>query len=105
VEDCEKVSRQISALLDVEDPISGEYHLEVSSPGMDRPLFSAQQFADYIGSEVKVRLNAPIDGRRNLQGVIAQVVDETVQVTGAEGQNWHLPLASIDKAHVVAAFD
>jgi len=105
VEDCETVSRQISALLDVEDPISGEYNLEVSSPGMDRPLFSAAQFAAYVGSEVKIRLTAPIDGRRNLQGVITAADDEAVQVIGAEGQNWHLPLVSIDKANVIPAFD
>jgi len=105
VEDCEKVSRQISALLDVEDPISGEYNLEVSSPGMDRPLFTAQQFADYVGSEVKVRLTAPVDGRRNLQGVITTCADETVQISGAAGQNWSLPLALIDKANVIPAFD
>jgi len=105
VEDCEKVSRQISAVLDVEDPISGEYHLEVSSPGMDRPLFSAEQFAAYIGSEVKIRLTAPIERRRNLQGVISAASDETVEVTDAEGKNWHLPLASIDKANVIPAFD
>jgi len=105
VEDCETVSRQISALLDVEDPISGEYDLEVSSPGMDRPLFSAAQFAAYVGSEVKIRLTAPLDGRRNLQGVITLADDEAVQVIGAEGQNWHLSLTSIDKANVVPAFD
>jgi len=105
VEDCEAVSRQISAVLDVEDPISGEYNLEVSSPGMDRPLFNAAQFAAYVGSEVKIRLTAPLDGRRNLQGVITAANDEEVQVTGVEGQNWHLPLVSIDKANVVPAFD
>jgi len=105
VEDCEKVSRQISAVLDVEDPISGEYNLEVSSPGMDRPLFTAQQFAAYQGSEVKIRLSAPIERRRNLQGAISKVADETVEVTDAEGKNWHLPLSFIDKAHIVPAFD
>jgi len=105
VEDCEKVSRQISAVLDVEDPISGEYSLEVSSPGMDRPLFTAPQFAAYQGSEVKIRLSAPIERRRNLQGVISAASDETVEVTDAEGKHWHLPLASIDKANVIPAFD
>jgi len=105
VEDCEKVSRQISALLDVEDPISGEYNLEVSSPGMDRPLFTLEQFAAYQGSEVKIRLSAPIERRRNLQGVIAAVDDGGIELTGAEGQQWHLPLSSIDKAHVVPTFD
>ncbi|KXU36138.1 ribosome maturation factor RimP [Ventosimonas gracilis] len=105
VEDCEAVSRQISAVLDVEDPISGEYNLEVSSPGMDRPLFNAAQFAAYVGSEVKIRLTAPLDGRRNLQGVIRAANDEAVQVIGVEGQNWYLPLVSIDKANVIPAFD
>jgi len=105
VEDCEKVSRQISALLDVEDPIHGEYNLEVSSPGLDRPLFDAAQFAAYVGSEVKIRLTAPLEGRRNLQGVIDSIEDETVRVLGGQGQDWHLPLAAIDRANVIPAFD
>ena len=68
IEDCEKVSRQISALLDVEDPIAGEYTLEVSSPGMDRPLFTIEQYSQFIGSEVELKLRRPLDGRRKFKG-------------------------------------
>ncbi len=64
LEDCEKVSRQVSGVLDVEDPIQGEYVLEVSSPGIDRPLYTLEQFTRYVGEEVAVRLRVPFEGRR-----------------------------------------
>ena len=70
VEDCEKVSRQVSGILDVEDPIPGEYTLEVSSPGMDRPLFTLEQFNAFVGEQVKIRLRSPYEGRRNFQGLL-----------------------------------
>ena len=68
VEDCERVSRQSSAVLDVEDAISGEYVLEVSSPGMDRPLYELSQYERYIGEDVSLRLRFAYDGRRNFKG-------------------------------------
>src|SRR3546814_14837443 len=77
-EDCEAVSREGSAQLDVEDPISGNYTLEVSSPGVDRPLFAAEQFARFIGERAKVGLKLPQDGRRRLQGVITAVDGERI---------------------------
>ncbi|MGI9250509.1 MAG: ribosome maturation factor RimP [Pseudohongiellaceae bacterium] len=73
IEDCERVSRQVSAMFDVEDPIAGEYTLEVSSPGLDRPLFNAEQFARYVGEEVSVRTRTPVDGRRKFRGKILKV--------------------------------
>lgn len=73
IEDCEAVSREVSAQLDVEDPISSHYTLEVSSPGIDRPLFGAAQFARFIGESAKVTLRLPQDGRRRLQGGIVRV--------------------------------
>ncbi len=73
VEDCEAVSREVSAQLDVADPISGNYTLEVSSPGIDRPLFTAAQFARFLGESAKVVLKLPQDGRRRLQGRILRV--------------------------------
>src|SRR3546814_7231730 len=78
IEDCEAVSREVSAQLDVEDPISGNYTLEVSSPGVDRPLFAAEQFARFIGERAKVGLKLPQDGRRRLQGVITAVDGERI---------------------------
>uniref|UniRef100_UPI00203C4989 ribosome maturation factor RimP n=1 Tax=Enterobacter hormaechei TaxID=158836 RepID=UPI00203C4989 len=70
VDDCERVSREVSAQLDVEDPISGNYTLEVSSPGVDRPLFNLEQFARHQGESAKVTLKLPQDNRRRLQGRI-----------------------------------
>lgn len=79
IEDCETVSREVSALLDVEDPISGHYTLEVSSPGVDRPLFTPAQFARFVGEQVKVGLKLPQDGRRRLQGRIVAVEGERIE--------------------------
>jgi len=73
VEDCATVSRQVSAVLDVEDPISGEYVLEVSSPGVDRPLFYIEQYQRYIGENIKLRLKMPQAGRRNFAGRLKAV--------------------------------
>ena len=74
IEDCEAVSREVSAKLDVEDPISSEYTLEVSSPGIDRPLFTLAHFARFAGEQAKVNLRLPQDGRRRLQGKILRAV-------------------------------
>lgn len=78
VDDCETVSRALSALLDVEDPIPGHYTLEVSSPGMERPLFTAAQFARFVGSEARVTLKLPVAGRRRLRGRILAVDGERI---------------------------
>ena len=78
IEDCETVSREVSALLDVEDPISGHYTLEVSSPGVDRPLFAPAQYARFVGEEAKVVLKLPQDGRRRFQGRIAAVEGDRI---------------------------
>ena len=74
IEDCEQVSRQVSAILDVEDPIAGEYTLEVSSPGTDRLLFTVEQFQQYCGEEVDIRMRSPLDGRRKFKGILQDVV-------------------------------
>jgi ribosome maturation factor RimP len=100
IEDCEKVSRQVSAILDVEDPISGEYTLEVSSPGLDRPLFKIEQFEQYKGNEIDVRLRAPLNGRRKFKGLIARVSDDKVCVQ-VDGVEYQLPHADIEKANIV----
>ena len=102
VEDCERVSREVSAQMDVEDPISGNYTLEVSSPGVDRPLFNLQQFGQHLGQNSKVQLKLPQDNRRRLQGRIDSVdaeqgtisftVDKTTLVVSAD---------NIDKARIM----
>jgi ribosome maturation factor RimP len=80
VDDCSRVSREVAALLDVEDPIPGHYNLEISSPGLDRPLFTLAQYERFTGSEVKLSLFAPQDGRRKLKGVILGVDLEQVRI-------------------------
>ena len=100
IEDCEKVSRQVSALLDVEDPIAGEYTLEVSSPGMDRPLFSIEHYLKYVGSEVDLKLRRPIDGRRKFKGQIIKVSGDIVGLL-VEGSEYDLEFSDIEKASIV----
>jgi ribosome maturation factor RimP len=105
IEDCESVSREVSAQLDVEDPISSHYTLEVSSPGVDRPLFTAAHFARFAGEEAKVTLKLPQDGRRRLQGRIAAVDGDTVRmdVEGVGGQRVMVDVAigNVEKARLV----
>ena len=100
IDDCEKVSRQVSAILDVEDPIAGEYTLEVSSPGLDRPLFTPEQFCQQIGNTVDVRLRTPFDGRRKFKGELTAVQDGNISVQ-VDGEEFHLPHSDIEKANVV----
>lgn len=100
IEDCERVSRQVGALLDVEDPIAGEYALEVSSPGMDRRLFKIGQYAHYMGSEVSVKLRSPVAGRRNFKGKVAGVTDSHV-VVDVDGQEHSFPFEEIERANIV----
>ncbi|MFG5863344.1 ribosome maturation factor RimP [Metapseudomonas sp. CR1201] len=104
IDDCEKVSRQISGVLDVEDPISSEYTLEVSSPGMDRPLFTLEQFAAHAGELVKIKLRSPFEGRRNFQGLLRGVEEQDVVVL-IEDREFLLPIELIDKANIIPRFD
>ncbi|MCD9030911.1 ribosome maturation factor RimP [Luteimonas sp. Y-2-2-4F] len=100
IDDCEAVSREVSALLDVEDPISGHYTLEVSSPGIDRPLFAPAQFARFAGETAKVGLKLPQDGRRRLTGRIVGVEDATIAFE-VDGQPLRVAFDNIDKARLV----
>ncbi|HKM27435.1 MAG TPA: ribosome maturation factor RimP [Thiopseudomonas sp.] len=104
IEDCEIVSRQLSAVMDVEDPISSEYTLEVSSPGMDRPLFTLEQFAAFVGEQVKIRLRSPVEERRNFQGLIRSVEDQDVVVQMGEYE-YLLPIDLIEKANILPNFE
>ena len=100
IEDCEAVSREVSAQLDVEDPISGNYTLEVSSPGVDRPLFTLAQFELAIGESAKVGLKLPQDGRRRLTGTIVSVDGGTI-VFDIDGQPFEVSADNIDKARII----
>lgn len=103
VDDCAKVSHQISGVLDVEDPIAGEYTLEVSSPGMDRPLYTLDQYARYIGSDINVRLRMAFEGRRKFLGRLVGVEGDEV-IVQFEDHEYLLPFDQIEKAQVVPSF-
>jgi ribosome maturation factor RimP len=100
VDDCADISRAISALLDVEDPIAGTYSLEVSSPGIDRPLTKAKDYERFLGHEAKVETNAPIEGRKRFKGPIKAVDARAVELT-VEGVDIRIPFADIHKAKLV----
>ena len=100
IEDCEAVSREVSAQLDVEDPISGNYTLEVSSPGIDRPLFTLEHYRRFAGETAKVGLKLPHEGRRRLQGEILGVEGEQVAFA-IDGVRYAVPFSNIDKGRIV----
>ena len=100
IDDCECVSREVSAVLDVEDPIRGEYHLEVSSPGTDRPLFRPEHYRRFRGQRCKLRLSEPVEGRRNYRGVIQDANDEYVSLE-VDGETVSLPFGLVEKANLV----
>ena len=106
IADCERLSKDVSPVLDVEDPIDREYHLEVSSPGIDRPLVRARDFRTYIGHEAKVELGDPLDGRKRFRGLIEAVTDTTVTIRIPDAPkdtdpSFVLPLASLAEAKLV----
>ena len=100
IEDCEATSREVSAQLDVADPISGHYTLEVSSPGVDRPLFTAPQFARFMGETAKVTLKLPQDGRRRLQDAIVSVDGNNITFD-VDGTQFTVAIDNIEKARLV----
>ncbi|NYA26772.1 ribosome maturation factor RimP [Haemophilus haemolyticus] len=103
VDDCADVSRQVSAILDVEDPIADKYNLEVSSPGLDRPLFTLLQFERYIGQDIAVHLRIPVMERRKWQGKLDRIENDMVTLI-VDGQEQVLVFGNIQKANVVAKF-
>lgn len=104
IDDCEKVSRQISSVMDVEDPIQTEYTLEVSSPGMDRPLFRPEQYQAFVGHQVQIRLRMAFEGRRKFQGLIKGVEGDEVVVV-VDDHEYLLPFDSIEKAQIIPVFE
>ncbi|MCW9025067.1 MAG: ribosome maturation factor RimP [Gammaproteobacteria bacterium] len=99
--DCEKVSHQLSGVLEVEDPIRGQYSLEVSSPGLDRLLFTVEQFARFTGHKVKLKLHRPVEGQRKFNGVIASVEDSHINITLEGDRVLELELDEIEKANLI----
>lgn len=104
VDDCSRVSHQLSGLLDVEDVIKGHYSLEISSPGLDRPLFTVEHFQRFTGQEAKIKLSVPINGRRRLQGKLCGVKDDAILIE-TDGEQLLIPLDSLDKANLIPVLD
>jgi ribosome maturation factor RimP len=100
VDDCEKISHTVSALLDVEDPVDGAYHLEISSPGIDRPLVKTEDYKKYAGSQVKLETALPLNGRRRFTGVLAGSDEREVKLDCA-GEIHAIPYANIQFAKLV----
>ena len=103
VDDCERVSRQASAVLDVEEAINGEYILEVSSPGMDRPLYELSQYEQYIGEDISLRLRFPYEGRRNFKGRLTGIDDDEIVLVVTDHE-FLFPVEGIEKANVIPRF-
>ena len=97
IDDCSRVSRQLSAVLDVEIDLPGAYNLEVSSPGMERPLFSSADFARFVGEVATVKLLSPLDGRRRFKGAILACGEDHLDLA-VDGVNYELPLSRIERA-------
>jgi ribosome maturation factor RimP len=100
LDDCESVSQAVSALLDVEDPLPGQYNLEVSSPGLDRKLTKVEHFQRFAGETVKVQMRFPIEGRKRFRGTLVSSNDENI-VVEVDGEPHSLPMATIDTARLV----
>lgn len=100
-DDCEKLSATISAVLDVHDPIKERYALEVSSPGIDRPLMKAEDFARYVGFDAKIDLKEMIDGRRHLNGILKDATDKDVTIELEGGNAFTAPLHAIMRAKLI----
>lgn len=102
IDQCAKVSRQVSAVLDVEDVIQGHYTLEVSSPGLERPLFNLDQARRYVGESIAIRLRVPKAGRRNFTGVLMRVENESIFLQIDEKTEVQMLWRDIEKAHLIA---
>jgi len=100
LDDCEKVSLAVSAMLDIEDPVPGKYNLEVSSPGLDRKLTKVAHFQRFAGEVVKVQMRFPIEGRKRFRGTLVSSDDKNI-VVDVDGESHSLPMATIDTARLV----
>lgn len=101
VDDCAAISHQISAILDVEEPIKQAYDLQVSSPGINRPLFKLTDYERFCGEVARIRMNAALSGRRNFKGVLQGVVESRFVKIMVDGESYQLPFSDIGKANLV----
>ena len=104
VDDCASVSHEVSGILDVEEPITIPYILEVSSPGMDRILFTAEQFSEYSGEKVKIKLNQMVEGRRKIKGIISSVNDDQITIN-TDDDHITISFDQIMRARIDPSFD
>lgn len=104
VDDCSRVSHQLSGVLDVEDPIPGNYQLEISSPGMDRPLFTPAQFQRFQGSLVRLQLHRPVEGRRRFKARLVGMEGENV-LLAEDANTFAIPFDFIERARIVPEFE
>ena len=102
IDDCTAVSRQVGAALDVEDLIPLAYVLEVSSPGIDRVLFTPEQYQDYLGQPAKIRTRIPVDGRRNFRGTLTALDDDSVTIH-VDNDDFVIPFNVVDRTRLVLA--
>ncbi len=103
VEDCASVSHQVSGILEIEDPITSQYNLEVSSPGMERPLFTLAHYLPYVGRVVNLRCHVGVDNRRKFKGQLTAINDDKLTIL-IDGQDFIVDFQDIDKANLVAEF-
>ncbi|WP_115720640.1 ribosome maturation factor RimP [Gallaecimonas mangrovi] len=103
VDNCAEVSHQVSSVLDVEDPIQSEYFLEVSSPGLDRPLFVPAHFEKVVGSDIEIKLVVPVAGRRRFKGKLVAIEGDLI-LLAYEGKEDRFAFSNIDKANLVPQF-
>lgn len=101
IDDCAAISHQLSGILDVEEPIKQAYDLEISSPGIDRPLFKLVDFARFTGKTAKIKLLAGLQGRKNYKGRLQGVVDSKLISIEVDGEQFDLPYADIASANLV----
>ncbi len=101
VDDCAEISRAVSALLDVEDPIDGTYSLEVSSPGIDRPLVALKDFERFAGHLAKVETRVPVDGRKRFRGAVSGVEGKQVRLDLVDDGTVLLPFEQISRAKLI----
>ena len=101
LDDCASISHQISGILDVEEPIQQAYDLEVSSPGLDRPLFKLADFKRFAGQPAKIKMSVAVDGRRNFKGVLKGVIEPGIVEIEVDGNLFQLPLTDIGKANLI----
>lgn len=104
VDDCADVSREVSALLDVEDPVAGHYSLEVSSPGLERPLFEPEHYRRFAGQRAVLHLHAPIERRRKLNGTLLDATDDEVAIE-IDGERVVVPFDAIRRANLKPDLD